>query len=76
MNAYKWLLPALALTFAGLACQTVMRAISPGATAQSPTREPQVATPSPNDPTAPPSSAEYSVPDEGRYHIDFGQTAG
>lgn len=80
MNAYKWLLPALALTFAGLACQTVMRAISPATPDGSiillaPTEEPLVVATSASDPATPAPSGEYAVPDEGRYHIDIGKTA-
>jgi Protein of unknown function (DUF3105) len=83
MNAPKWLLPALALTLTGLACQTVTRLISP-TTAVDPTLAAEAttgvdATSMPELPdiaTAEPSaSAEYAVPDEGRYHIDLGATA-
>lgn len=90
MKTTKWMLPALALLSVGLGCQTVMKAISPatptprveatlpiqpeaGVTPPALTDQPAIEATASGNPSAAPT--EYAVPDEGRYHIEFGQTA-
>jgi hypothetical protein len=70
MKARRWLAPALALCAAGLGCQTA-RLLSGTPFNALNTPEAPALTASPTD--AGPQA--YQVPDEGRYHINAGETA-
>lgn len=73
-----WAVPAAALLLVGLGCQTIMSAIAPATATPSEPVELPTAPPLPL-PTAEPlptesTSGEFSVPDEGVFHIEFGTT--
>ncbi len=75
-----WLLPTLTLVVFGLGCQTITRLVATPAPTPLPTPHimggEATTTPLAQEPTVVSASpTEYNVPDEGRYHIDLGQTA-